>query len=85
MDSLRDIFLSEIEAFLSATGMDKTTFGKRATKDGGLVNDLRTTNRAPSTRTIERARAFMRRYAAEKIEEAKRVEEIVGPAAGEAA
>lgn len=57
--------LLEIEAFLVATGMGPTTFGKVAVGNSELVARLRRPNRrGPGCwpDTAERARAFMRQH-----------------------
>lgn len=56
--TLRAEFLSEIEAFLLAQGMEASGFGRDALNDPNFVSDLRA-GRAPNLRTIERLRQFM--------------------------
>jgi len=56
--SITDQFRGEIEDYLKVSGIDATTFGKRAMKDPRFVFDLRK-GRSPSARTMDRVRAFM--------------------------
>ena len=56
MDHLAHSFLSEIERFLQAAGMDPTALGKQALGDPSFVFDLRK-GRSPSTRTIDKVRS----------------------------
>lgn len=51
-------FRSEIEAYLSKTGMSPTAFGRTAAGDPGLVFQLRE-GREPRFSTISRVRAWM--------------------------
>jgi sulfate adenylyltransferase subunit 2 len=60
MDTIAQTFLKEIEAFLETSTIDPTNFGKQALGDPSFVFDLRK-GRSPSTRTIEKLRAFMRK------------------------
>jgi phosphopantothenoylcysteine decarboxylase/phosphopantothenate--cysteine ligase len=57
--SLRDDFLAGIEAFLTASGMSATRFGREAAADPRLVFDLRTKGRAPSARLMDQVNRFM--------------------------
>jgi len=50
--------LNEIDAFLGATGMAETTFGREAANDGKLMARLRS-GKGVTTRTVEKLRAFM--------------------------
>jgi sulfate adenylyltransferase subunit 2 len=63
MDSIAQDFLSEIEAFLKGNSIDPTSLGKQALGDPSFVFDLRK-GRSPSTRTIERVRAWMKQQPA---------------------
>ena len=82
--SLRDDFLAGIEAFLTATGMSATRFGKEAAADPRLVFDLRSKGRAPSARLMDQVNRFIaaRRPAAPQPPQAgvrdKRILVIVG-------
>jgi homoserine dehydrogenase len=58
MDDL-DRFRSEVETFLSRSGLTPTGFGKRAVADPSFVFSLRA-GREPRRDTIARVRAFMR-------------------------
>ena len=58
MDHVAHSFLSEIERFLQAAGMDPTALGKQALGDPSFVFDLRK-GRSPSTRTIDKVRSWM--------------------------
>ena len=58
MDPIAQTFLSEIDAYLKASGTDATTFGKQVLADPSFVFDLRK-GRSPSTRTMEKVRAAM--------------------------
>jgi sulfate adenylyltransferase subunit 2 len=59
MDTIAQAFLAEIETFLSTSATDATALGKQALGDPSFVFDLRK-GRSPSTRTIEKLRAFIR-------------------------
>jgi hypothetical protein len=51
-------FLSEVEAFLTRTGMKATAFGLDCVNDPNLVHDLRV-GRMPSLRLVEKVSAFI--------------------------
>lgn len=51
-------FLGEVEAFLAASKIDPTAFGKMAMKDPSFVFDLRN-GRSPSGKTMDKVRAWM--------------------------
>lgn len=51
-------FLAEVAAFLAASGMKPSQFGRAALGDPGFVAELGK-GRAPNLRTIARARAFI--------------------------
>jgi sulfate adenylyltransferase subunit 2 len=59
MDTIAQSFLAEIERFLAASGTDPTGFGRQALADPSFVFDLRK-GRSPSTRTMEKVRAYLR-------------------------
>jgi sulfate adenylyltransferase subunit 2 len=59
MDTVAQNFLAEIEGFLTARNLDPTNLGKQALGDPSFVFDLRK-GRSPSTRTIEKVRAWIR-------------------------
>ena len=52
--------LAEIEAYRALTGVNKTTFGQRALRDGNFVRRLEG-GRAPSLKTIDKVRGFIHR------------------------
>jgi len=56
--TLRETFLSDVEAFLSERRMDASLFGRNALKDPNFVFDLRK-GRCPNLRTIQRVSEFM--------------------------
>ena len=58
MDSIAQTFIADIERFLAREAIDPTSFGKQALGDPSFVFDLKK-GRSPSTRTIDRVRAFM--------------------------
>jgi len=58
MDTIAQTFLTEIERHLVQKNMDASTFGKLALGDPNFIFDLRK-GRSPSTRTMEKVRAFM--------------------------
>ena len=64
MDTIAQTFLTEIERHLVQKNMDASTFGKLALGDPNFIFDLRK-GRSPSTRTIDKVRAFMAAAAAE--------------------
>jgi len=53
-----DLLLSEIDAFLKASGMTASAFGKAALNDPNFVGDL-TKGREPKSRIVERVRSFI--------------------------
>jgi AMP nucleosidase len=57
----------KIEAFLVASGMSPTVFGKTVLKDPNFVFDLRAGKRSPSIRTVEKINAFIDGGAKPKI------------------
>ena len=57
MDLAQD-FTDELAAFLAATGITPSGFGRRALGDPNFVTELKA-GRSPNLRTIARARAFM--------------------------
>jgi len=61
MSDLRTL-LSEIETYLSQTGMAPTTFGRKAVGDANLVSRVRTEANL-TLRTIGRVRRFIRETA----------------------
>jgi sulfate adenylyltransferase subunit 2 len=58
MDPIAQTFLSDIERHLAAQAVEASAFGKQALGDPNFVFDLRK-GRSPSTRTMEKVRAFM--------------------------
>jgi sulfate adenylyltransferase subunit 2 len=58
MDTLAHSFLTEIDAYLEAQGLEASAFGKLALGDPNFVFDLRK-GRSPSTRTMDKVRAHM--------------------------
>jgi len=52
-------FLSEVEAFLSRSGMSPTAFGKDALNDPNFVRDLRA-GRLPGLGLVDRVHEFIR-------------------------
>ena len=54
-------FLSEIEAFLTRSGMTATAFGKAALNDPSFVPDLRT-GRKPNLGLVDRVHDFIRSH-----------------------
>lgn len=61
-----DAFLKEIEAFLSATGMAPTAFGREAVGDPNLIRDLRD-GRSVSLRTAAKVSSFIQ----DRLEESR--------------
>jgi len=61
MGNLKEQFAGEVETFLADTGLDATTFGKRALKDPNFVFELRA-GRAPNVTTIDKVRDFTETY-----------------------
>lgn len=51
--------LTEIEAFMSRTGMAPSTFGRFAVNDWKFVRDLRVGNRRVWPETANKVRAFI--------------------------
>jgi sulfate adenylyltransferase subunit 2 len=58
MDPIALAFLADIEAYLTTTNTDATSFGRQVLGDPSFVFDLRK-GRSPSTRTLEKVRAAM--------------------------
>jgi len=58
MKSPAETFLSDIEAFLSETGMSASAFGWAALKDRNFVGDLRN-GRMPNLGLVARVQDFM--------------------------
>jgi hypothetical protein len=56
--TLQSDFADEVEAFLKASAMSASRFGRDALGDPGFVAALRK-GRCPNLRTIEKARAFI--------------------------
>ena len=56
--SIHSELMDEIDAFLGATAMAETTFGREAVNDGKLMARLRG-GKGVTTRTVEKLRAFM--------------------------
>lgn len=54
-------FLSEVEAFLTRSGMTATAFGSGCVRDPNLVKDLRQ-GRMPSLRLVERVSTFIEKH-----------------------
>lgn len=50
--------LAEIEAYRARAGIDRTTFGLQAMKDGNFISRLEH-GRSPRFDTIDRVRAFL--------------------------
>lgn len=59
-----EAFRSEVERFLSDTGMTPTTLGKSALRDPNFVFDLRD-GRIPNLSIVDRVQTFMRGHAAQ--------------------
>lgn len=58
----RETFLAEIEAFLKASGMTATAFGKEAVSDPNFVFDLRRGRRA-NLELVEKAQRLIAKHA----------------------
>ena len=58
--SAQDELLTEVEAFLTRTGMRPTAFGLNAVGDGNFVKELRDGVREFRRAKIEKARSFIR-------------------------
>lgn len=58
MDTIAQTFLAEIERHLTQKNIEASAFGKLALGDPNFVFDLRK-GRSPSTRTMDKVRAFM--------------------------
>jgi 2,4-dienoyl-CoA reductase-like NADH-dependent reductase (Old Yellow Enzyme family) len=63
MRTFSEQFLAEIEAFLTASRMRATDFGREAVGDPSFVTRLRQ-GRSPSLATADKVRACMRRLEA---------------------
>lgn len=59
--STRESLLSEIDGFLSATGIAETTFGLKVVNDGKFVGRLRAGGDVTGG-TVDRVRAFIARH-----------------------
>jgi hypothetical protein len=60
--TLQTDFSDAVEAFLKASAMAPSRFGREALGDPGFVAELRK-GRCPNLRTIEKARAFIAAHA----------------------
>ena len=58
MQTITQQFLDQVEAFIEASKMDPTSFGRDAMKDPRFVFDLRK-GRAASSKTMDRVLAWM--------------------------
>ena len=58
---LRDAFIADIRAFLVATGMEATTFGREAMNDPNFVFEVEH-GRSVRLDTVEKVRDFMARH-----------------------
>jgi hypothetical protein len=54
------LLLADIANYLSRSGMDRTTFGRRAMHDGNFIPRLEA-GRQPTFKTIARVRAYINR------------------------
>jgi 2,4-dienoyl-CoA reductase-like NADH-dependent reductase (Old Yellow Enzyme family) len=63
MRTFSEQFLAEVEAFLAASRMKATDFGREAVGDPSFVTRLRQ-GRSPSLATADKVRACMRRLEA---------------------
>ena len=70
MDTIASAFLTEIEGFLTKSALDPSSLGKQALGDPSFVSDLRK-GRSPSTRTIEKVRAWIRTQETQMAEPSK--------------
>ncbi|GGC63795.1 hypothetical protein GCM10011504_47510 [Siccirubricoccus deserti] len=64
MRTLSEQFLAEVEAFLAASRMKPTDFGREAVGDPSFITHLRR-GRSPSLATADKVRVFIRRLEAE--------------------
>jgi sulfate adenylyltransferase subunit 2 len=78
MDTIAQTFLADIEAYLTRSGLDPSSFGKQALGDPNFVFDLRK-GRSPSTRTMEKVRAAMTQTAATPTQEAAAATRLISP------
>jgi sulfate adenylyltransferase subunit 2 len=78
MDTIAQTFLKDIEAYLTRSGLDPSSFGKQALGDPNFVFDLRK-GRSPSTRTMEKVRAAMTQPAATPTQEAPAASHLISP------
>ena len=58
MDTIAQTFLADIERYLASRNIEASAFGKQALGDPNFVFDLKK-GRSPSTRTMDKVRAFM--------------------------
>ncbi len=58
MDIVAQTFLNDIDLYLDRNGLEPSAFGKLALGDPNFIFDLKK-GRSPSTRTMEKVRAFM--------------------------
>ena len=61
MKTMRDLFISQVEAFLERTRMGPTTLGRRAVGDPNFMRELRN-GRSPTLATADQVLAFIRAY-----------------------
>lgn len=53
-------FIAEIDAFLAASGMSPTAFGKAAVGDPSFVSDLKSGGRTPGLRLVDKVNEYIR-------------------------
>lgn len=66
MKSTLDKLTEEVDAFLRATGMPKTNFGRAVANDPRLVSRLRQGSDVTTT-TADRIRRYMSEYASSEV------------------
>ncbi|MBI3112900.1 MAG: hypothetical protein HYZ04_00115, partial [Rhodospirillales bacterium] len=64
--TIQSELLQEIQAFVRATGIAETTFGRLAANDGKLVARLRD-GKGITTRTVEKIRAYLTAHGATAV------------------
>lgn len=63
-ETVRDVLLQEIDAFLAETEMTQSELGRRAVGNKSFVARLRDPDRSVMTATVDKVRAYMAAYRA---------------------
>ena len=62
METLTELIMSRVDAFLERTGVGPPTLGRQAVGDPNLARQLRRDGRSPTLATVDQVMAFMEAY-----------------------